>query len=519
MTQALDALRKRLAQVQDLHAVILGLDWDHQVVMPPRGGRARAEALATLQTILHERFADDETGRLLEAAEAEVAGAGEDGGAGEDAESRDAALLRVARHDWEKARRVPGELKAEIARVGAISYEAWTRARADSDWDAFRPHLARMLDLKRRYVECFDAACAYDVLLDDYEEGMTTAEVASVFGELKAGLLGLLDEIRARSGAANASLLRGEFPLPAQEALARRVVERLGFDPEGWRLDTTVHPFATHLGVGDVRITTRYDPTDFVLSLFSAMHETGHGLYEDGSDPALGRTPLAGGVSLGLHESQSRLWENIVGRSRAFSTWVLPLIREAFPGQLDELDVETYYRAINAVEPSLIRVEADEVTYSLHVILRFELEQEMIEGRVALADMPEAWNAKMAEYLGVEVPRDAEGVLQDVHWSQGAIGYFPTYALGNVMSAQIWRAARTELPGVEEGFSRGEFAPLRAWLTERLYRWGRTNTPMETLARAAGGPLDARPYLGYLREKMGSIYGLDEAAATAPHEA
>jgi carboxypeptidase Taq len=373
-----------------------------------------------------------------------------------------------------------------------------------------------MLELKARYVECFDGFdCAYDALLDDYEEGTTTAEVARVFAQLKEGLVPLIREVADRGDAVDPAALHGEYPIPAQEALARRVIEHLGFDPEGWRLDTAVHPFATNMGLGDVRITTRYEPTDFASSLFGALHETGHGLYEAGSDPVLERTPLVGGVSLGLHESQSRMWENVVGRSRAFSSWVLPLIREAFPGQLDDLDTETFYRAVNAVQPSLIRVEADEVTYSLHIILRFELEQDMVEGRISLDDLPEAWNAKMAEYLGIQVPRDAEGVLQDVHWSHGAFGYFPTYALGNVMASQIWEAARRDLPGVQEGFERGDFAALRGWLTERLYRWGRRNTPKETLARVAGGPLDAAPYLRYLTEKVGGIYGAGRTPSPA----
>jgi carboxypeptidase Taq len=503
VTQAVEALRQRLAQVQDLNAVMMGLEWDHQVIMPPRGAAGRAEALATLQTIAHERFAGDDTGRALDAAAAELGDA--------DPESLEAAIVRVARRDWEKARRVPGDLKADLARAGTIGYEAWTLARADSDWSLFEPHLARMLELKRRYVGCFEADCAYDVLLDDYEEGTTTAEVSRVFAELKAGLLPLIRDVATREPI-DPSPLRGEFGLAAQEALARRVVERFGFDATGWRMDTAVHPFAINLNLGDVRITTRYETTDFVTSLFSALHETGHGLYEAGSDPRLERTPLVGGVSLGLHESQSRMWENIVGRSRPFSAWLLPQLREAFPGQLDDVDLDAYWRAVNAVQPSLIRVEADEITYSLHVIMRFELEQDMIEGRLALSDVPEAWNAKVREYLGIEVPSDAEGALQDVHWATGAIGYFPTYALGNVMSAQIWEAARRDLPGVEDGFERGEFAPLREWLTEHVYRFGRTYTPRETLEGAVGGPLDATPYLRYLGDKVASVYGAGQAA-------
>jgi carboxypeptidase Taq len=496
---ALDALRARLAQAQDLHAIGMGLEWDQQVMMPPRGAPLRAEALATLETLHHERFASDETGRLLEAAEAEINGDG-----------LDDDLVRVARRDWEKARKVPGELKAELARAGATGYEAWTRAREASDWELFRPHLQRLLELKMRYVECFDDAdCAYDVLLDDYEEGTTTAEVAAVFDEVKTGLVPLIAEIGARADRVDDSCLHGSFPVERQEALIRRVLPSFGFDPAAWRLDVTVHPFASKLGTSDIRITTRYDPEFFNVAFFGSLHETGHGLYESGCDAVLDRTPLVGGVSLGLHESQSRLWENVVGRGRPFSGWMLPRLREAFPERFGAVDLDTYYGAVNKVEPSLIRVEADEATYSLHIILRFELEQEMIEGRIDLADLPEAWNAKMHEYLGVEVPDDAEGVLQDVHWSAGLLGYFPTYALGNVMAAQIWERVRAERPGLEAEIGAGELAPLREWLAERLYRHGRRRTPKETLAHAIGGAsLDAAPYLAYLREKLGAIYGL-----------
>jgi carboxypeptidase Taq len=501
---ALDTLRRRLAEVQDLHAIGMGLEWDQQVMMPPRGASLRAEALATLETLHHERFASEETGRLLEAAQREVDGAGE----------IDGDLLRVTRRDWEKARRVPTDLKAELARAGATGYAAWTRARAASDWELFRPHLERMLELKARYVECFDGfACAYDVLLDDFEQGTTSAEVAAVFDEVKAGLVPLIADI-GHADRVDDACLHGDFPVERQEALLHRLLPVFGFDAEAWRLDVTVHPFATNLGTSDIRITTRYDPAFFNVAFFGALHETGHGLYEAGSDPALDRTPLVGGASLGLHESQSRLWENVVGRGRPFSAWVLPMLREAFPDRFGAVDVDTYYRAVNRVEPSLIRVEADEATYSLHVILRFELEQEMIEGRLALRDLPEAWNARMREYLGVEVPDDARGVLQDVHWSAGLIGYFPTYALGNIMAAQIWEIVRGERPTLDAEIGHGDLAPLRDWLAARLYRHGRRRTPKETLANVlGGGALDAGPYLAYLRGKLGAIYGLDARPA------
>ncbi len=502
MTVALDALQTRLGEVSDLESVASGLGWDQQVMMPPGGAALRAEAMATLETLTHERFASDEVGRLLDEAAAEP-DASEDSFA--------ASLLRVTRRDWDKARRVPGELKAELARTTAIAYEAWADARRRSDWEAFKPHLGKVLELRRRYAECFpEAACAYDALLDDFEPGMTSVEVSRVFAQLRDGLVPLIAEVARVADRVDDSPLHGDFPVERQERLVRRAAEGLGFDSHSWRLDPTVHPFATGYGTQDVRITTRYEPGFLPAALFGTLHETGHGLYESGSDPSLDRTPLAGGVSLGLHESQSRLWENFVGRGRPFSGWLLEQIRHEFPREFAEVDIDRYYPAVNRVAPSLIRVEADEATYSLHVIIRFELEQDMLEGRVSLDDLPEAWNAKYAEYLGLEVPDAAQGILQDVHWSGGAIGYFPTYALGNVMAGQIWDVARAALPDLDHDLSNGETRHLRGWLTERLYRHGRTRTPRETLAHATGGTgeLAPEPYLAYLREKLGAVYGL-----------
>jgi carboxypeptidase Taq len=290
------------------------------------------------------------------------------------------------------------------------------------------------------------------------------------------------------------------------------VVTRFGYDPTAWRIDPTVHPFASGGGVNDIRITTRY-MDDTLEGLFATMHETGHGLYEHGVAPELERTPLARGTSLGLHESQSRMWENLVGRSLPFWRYFFPRLQEAFPGVLDSVEVEEFYRRVNTVRPSLIRVEADEATYNMHIILRFELEQDILNGIVTLEELPEAWGARMEQYLGVEVPDDRRGVLQDVHWASGSIGYFPTYALGNVVSAQIWERVVDDIPDLAAQFEQGEFDGLRAWLGERLYRHGRKFTPKETIERVCGGPLDPEPYLRYLREKLGGIYGLQPAGA------
>jgi carboxypeptidase Taq len=487
---AFDALRLRMAELNDLQHTGGLLSWDQKTKMPPAASATRAEQIATIGRIAHEQFVDPEVGRLLD----ELRGY-------EDSLPRDsfeASLIRVTRRDWEKAIRVPPSLTAEMRRSGALGFGAWNEARAASDFSLLAPHLEANLELKQRYIACFPPADEkYDVLLDDYEPEMKTAEVRAVFDELKRALVPLLREAGLTEVAPEL-----ELPPDGQERFARRVLDRLGFDDRSWRLDETAHPFMSSLGYGDVRLTTRWEAgLDW---LFGAIHEFGHGVYEHDVDPAFARTPLGSGVSLGLHESQSRTWENLVGRSRPFWRFFYPQLQEAFPDHFASLSEDDFYRATNRVEPSLIRVDADEVSYSLHIILRFELEQELIEGRLAVGDLPAAWNERFEEYLGIPVPSDREGVLQDMHWGGGGIGYFPTYALGNVMSVQIWERMQADLPDLDEQFARGEFAPLRAWYGEHLYRYGRKFTPQETLELASGSRLDAGPYLRYLRAKYAS---------------
>jgi carboxypeptidase Taq len=493
-------LKGRLEQLTDLGRIARVLTWDQQVMMPPGGSAARAEQLATLGTRIHEELVSDELGRLLE----ELRGFEES----LPHDSDEASLIRVTRRDYEKARRVPSELSGELARAASLGQQVWVRARAESDFAMFIPALERNLELKRRYVDCFEPAGeAYDVLLDDYEEGMTAAEVRVVFDRLKEELVPLIAAVRERADAVDDACLDGPFPVERQRDAVLSILRPLGFDEAEWRLDPTVHPFASGSGLNDIRLTTRY-VEDGLMGLFAGIHEFGHGLYEHGSAPELDRTPICGGTSLGLHESQSRLWENLVGRSRPFWKRFYGSLQATFPEALGKVDLEGFYRAVNRVRPSLIRVEADQATYSLHVILRFELEQDLLAGRVALSDLPEAWNARMKHYLGVDVPDDAQGVLQDVHWSSGIIGYFPTYALGNVMSVQIWETLRGDLPDLDDQIEAGEFAPLRDWLREHLYRHGRKFMPKETLERCAGSPIDPGPYLRYLKSRVAEIYGV-----------
>jgi carboxypeptidase Taq len=495
-----EELTRRLAEIHDVRMSRSILSWDQHTKMPPKGGSVRAEQLGTLDRIAHELFIADEIGQLLEELEPYRESLPYD--------SDEASLIRVTRRDYEKARRVPSDLRAETTRAGAIALPAWIEAREKSDFSIFLPYLEKNVDLQRQYIACFEKADHdYDVLLDDFDEGMTTAEVRAVFDELKAELIPLIAEITDRSDAVDDACLRQTFPIDRQRAFVFEVLRRLGFEDDSWRLDPTVHPFAMSAGTTDIRLTTRYDEHD-LGSLFAGIHEFGHGFYENGSDPRFERTPLSQVTSMSLHESQSRMWENLVGRSLPFWRYFHPRLQVAFPDQFGNVDLDEFYRAINKVEPSLIRIEADEVTYNLHIILRFELEQEILEGGIELADLPEAWNARMTEYLGVDVPDDAHGVLQDVHWSGGAIGYFPTYSLGNVISVQLWEQVRAAHPDLDSQFERGEFGELASWLRESLHRHGRKFTSKETLERVVGGGIDPGPYLRYLKEKLGGIYGV-----------
>ena len=490
METALPELKHRLARLTDLRRTEAVLAWDMQVFMPPGGTPTRAAQLGTLEELIHERVVDDRFGELFDELEPYAESLPYD--------SDDACLIRVARRDWDRARRVPTELAVEFAEAAAESYEVWVRARENSDFAAFRPSLERIIDLRRRYIECFAPYDdAYDVLLEDYEPGMRTSEIREIFAVLTPALREL---VAARATTEEDAFMRGPFPVPAQDALSRELCEAFGATWDQFRLDTTVHPFEITFGLGDIRLTSRYSEHD-LLSLFTAMHECGHGIYEWGVSRSLERTPLCAGVSATLHESQSRLWENIVGRSLPFWRWFYPRLQETFPEPLGAVSLEDFHRAVNRVRRSFIRVDADETSYGLHVILRFELEQELLTGRLAVKDLPDAWNSRFEELMGISVPDDAHGVLQDAHWAGGGFGYFPTYLLGTVLSVQIWEQATVAIPTVWEQIERGEFAELHGWLRDTIYSLGRKLTPAETIERAVGGPIDPQPYLAYLRDK------------------
>jgi carboxypeptidase Taq len=490
----LRALRERLAEISDLRRALHVLGWDQKVTMPAGGHPARAEAMASLGRLAHERFVDDELGRLLDRLRPLEESL--------EYESDDASLIRVTRHDWEKERRVPTELRTDMIRAAALGNQVWIDARATNDFEKFLPALERNLDLKRRYVECFEwTDSPYTPLLDDFEPFMETREVAEVFGAIRP----VLSELVREAPEVDASFFDRSFDAGRQKEFGEQILATLGFEPGSYRLDPTVHPFCTSFSRRDVRMTTRFNPTG-LDSIWSTMHEAGHGQYAHGISESLERTTLAGSPSLGLNESQSRTWENLVGRSKPFWLhWYEPL-QATFPGELGDVDLDSFLAAVNRAEPGLIRVEADETTYSLHIILRFELEQRLIEGSLAPKDLPEAWNAGMAEMLGVAVPDDAHGVLQDIHWSQGGIGYFPTYALGNVISLQIWQAVTEAIPDLDAQMEAGELHELSAWLRDNLYSLGRKFTPKETIERLTGSPtIDPQPYLAYLRDKLAAL--------------
>lgn len=503
---ALEDLKQRLAEIHDLGRAAALLAWDERTMMPPAAGPGRAEQMGTLASVRHRMFSSDEIGSLIDAARAEV-----DPAAGDGEESDDAALVRMVGRDWTKARLVPEELQAEMARASSIAERAWVRARGDSDFGALLPHLELNVELCKRFAACYegfeDFSVSYDALLDEYEPGMRTSQMQSLLGDLREGLVPLVADVTGR-GEIDDSFLRGPFDQEPQRLLVTALLEELPLPEGAWRLDPTTHPFAISIGGRDIRLTTRYESDWLPTSIFGTLHESGHGMYEAGVDQALARTPLSKPRSLGLHESQSRLWENWVGRSRPYLDRLLPRLRESFPADFEHVDAEQLYRAANRVERTLIRVEADELTYNLHILIRFELELEIFNGTLELTDLPEAWNARYRDYLGIEIPDAAAGVLQDVHWPSGAFGYFPTYSLGNVIAGQLWEAAGRDIDDLPGLVGAGEMAPLGEWLREHVHRYGRKLTPSQVLERAGCGALSVEPLLAHLRSRADAIYPL-----------
>jgi carboxypeptidase Taq len=500
MDDKLKRLNTILEEVHDLDKATAVLDWDLHTYMPSGGAEDRGDQLGLLARLAHERLANDEVGQLL----ADLAPLA----ARLDPESDIACMLRVVKRNYDKAVKVPAEKVAEFMRATTLAQEAWVKARAASNFALFQPHLEHIMSLRREYASYFAPYDhVYDPLLDDFEPGLKTADVQAIFQALRPQQVALIKAIAGKPQVDN-SFLHQSYPEKDQWDFGVDVITRFGFDWNRGRIDKTAHPFATSFGLGDVRLTTRVSPNFLNTYLFGTMHECGHGLYEQNIGPDLRRTALEGAASLAIHESQSRLWENLVGRSRPFWSFFYPRLQAAFPSQLGGVPLDAFYKGINKVQPSLIRVEADEATYNLHIMLRLELEIALMDGSLAVGDLPEAWNARMQDYLGITPPNDAQGVLQDVHWSGGMIGYFSTYALGNLVSAQLWEKIAEDMPDIENQIAQGQFANLLAWLREKIHRHGARYEPQDLVQRVTGSKIDPNPYLRYLQRKFGEIYHL-----------
>ncbi|RMF80454.1 MAG: carboxypeptidase M32 [Chloroflexi bacterium] len=501
MQEKLDELKHRLREVYDLHGAAAVLNWDQSTYMPKRSAPIRARRLAYLQTLAQEKFTDPAIGKLLDDLQAY--------GESLPYESDDASLIRVTRREYEKQIKVPTTFTAEFGEHAANSFSIWAAARPENDFATVQPLLEKTLDYSRQYSEFFPG---YDHIADPHidrgNHGITTALVRELFGALRDELIKLLNAIKTQEQVEDSFLYR-HFPKAQQYAFAREVAQQFGYDFERGRLDETHHPFETRLNWGDVRITTRGDDHHLGDGVFATMHETGHGLYEQGTHPDLDSSPLQSGTSSAVHESQSRLWENRIGRSRGFWEHYYPVLKDYFPGVLDDVSVDAFYRAINKVEPSLIRVKADEVTYNLHIMIRSELSIELLEGDLSIKELPDAWNARYERYLGVTPPDYSDGVMQDVHWYAMLIGgTFEGYTLGNILGAQYYEAVLAAHPEITDEITRGQFGTLHNWLKTNIYQHGSKFDTAELTERLTGGGISIEPLVRYLHTKFGDIYQL-----------
>ncbi|AEF80510.1 carboxypeptidase M32 [Leadbettera azotonutricia] len=483
------------------------LQWDQETYLPEMGVEDRSEQLAILETIAHDKFCSPETGRLL----GEMGSVPETPRGDEKLPELERDFLKVLRRDYDRAVKLPSDFVAAAAKAGGLSQAAWVKARKANDFSAFLPHLKTMIDLSRRQAEYWgygkgSAGSVYDGLLGIYEPGMGEAAISAVFAPIRERLSALLKKIAAKP-APDASFLDYEFDPEIQSAYSGSLMQSLGFDTRRGRLDVSAHPFTTTLGSDDIRITTRYLPRNLLSSIFSTIHESGHAFYELSFPHELRGTSLADGASMGIHESQSRFWENVIGHSRPFWEGQLPVLQSYFPS-LKGISLDSFYRAVNLAGPSLIRIEADEVSYSLHIILRFELERGLFSGEIDPADLPALWRQKMKDILGVEPETDADGVLQDVHWSMGSFGYFPSYALGNLYGLQFFQKLKADIPNFDAIVAKGDFSVIQNWLKENIYLWGCRLDPPELLKKVTGQSLQAEPFLNYIESKYSGIYGI-----------
>jgi len=498
MSEKIAQLKELLGEVADLHQVQNVLEWDQNVSMPPGGSEARGQQLATIGRIAHEKATSDQVGKLLDDLKQE----------GLDPDTDDGALVRVSAREYDKATRVPAAFVAKQAIAITKAFDAWVEAKGKSDFSIFRPHLEKVVELAREYISFFPpAAHPYDTLLNDYEPGMKTTDVQEIFNNLRPRQVELIKNIKSAKQVKD-DFLHKKFNEKKVWDFSEAIITKFGYDWSRGRQDKAPHPFQTTFSVNDTRITNRFEKDNPLATLFSAMHESGHAMYEQGSNPAYERTPLAGGTSLAVHESQSRMWENLVGRSLPFWEHFFPKLKKTFPSKLDGVKLKQFYKAINKVEPTFIRVNADEATYNMHVMLRLEMEIGMVEGKFAVKDLPEIWNAKMDEYLGITPPNDAQGVLQDVHWSSGLMGYFSTYALGNLISAQVWEKINEDIKDLDEQIRNGKFDVLLSWLREKIHIYSRKYDPQDLVQTVTGSKINSDAYVRYLTNKYGAIYEL-----------
>jgi len=499
--EAYEELVKRVGELDLLRSGYAVLQWDHEVYMPSGGAENRAATMAFLAGMIHEKFVDPRINELITTVEGSTLVS--------NPESDEAANIRELRYQYDKQTRLPKELVEEINKTRMLAHHEWAEARRNRDFKKFQPWLEKIINLTRQKAEAYGYdGEPYDPLLDDYEPGSAVESIADTLGKLRSELVELLGRITDAGRKPNPSIIERPYDVDRQKIFSEIVCAAIGYDFTDGRLDIATHPFTIGIGPGDTRITTRYNPKRFNDAIFGTIHEAGHALYDMGLERKKHRgMPMGDSISLGIHESQSRMWENLVGRSRPFWTYFFPIAKSMFFKSLDGVSLDEFYGAINYVAPSYIRVEADEVTYNLHILLRFELERAIIKGDLKTGDIPGEWNSRFEKYFGLKVDHDANGCLQDVHWSSALFGYFPTYALGNIYSAQFFNQARKDIPNLEKRFERGDFIVLREWLRDNIHRHGQRYRAEELSRRITGSGLDHKPLMEYLNVKFAEIYG------------
>lgn len=498
-----DALRAHATQTGYLLSSAALMEWDQQTKLPSAAGLYRSDQITYLAKLIHERETDPQLGQWLnELSESSEVSS-------DDPSSDRATTVRELKRKYDRLVKVPSDLVQAIARAGSTGQQIWVAAREANDFSVFQAALKEIINLKQQQADAIGfEACRYDALLDEYEPGAVSSEVTEVFDALRAELVPLLEQLKGGGDQVDSSVLHRDYPIDAQKEFVKNASAKIGFDYSRGRLDVTHHPFCTEIGPDDCRITTRYNEAFFSSAFFGTLHEAGHGMYEQGLRSEWYALPPGQYCSLGIHESQSRMWENLVGRSEAFWQYFYPLAQSCFPDALSDIDQSQFHRAVNEITPSLIRVEADEVTYNLHIIIRFELERSLIDGDLDVADLPSAWNQKYQQALGITPPDDASGVLQDVHWSAGLIGYFPTYSLGNLYASQFFDAAAEQLGDLQQAFAEGDFDPLKVWLNQNVHRAGKCMSPGKLCETVTGSELSHGPLIQHLKSKIGRIYGL-----------